>query len=657
MYIANNFLTYCAHHSLNYISVSRISGPELTELETVPVIFTRLQYAKVLYQNFHVPKKFHGASRIVGGTECRKLTKSFDIGCRLTCGFEAIYQRAKSERASNVKTRMRDTNVNFESKVFYSDTCKQEQDLCTIIDSILENRCMDHREEAQTDSNINDGFSETKRSRNLLEAFVKICDKIPGDSDSWMYLSPEELDLEMESRVKKIQNENLKSATDTKNISANTVAVDPIVDERHSKYKMKNKKDSEDKNVEENPSSDHLMKMLEGMKSFLGTKSGPDGIEGIQNSASHIKSGKPNQKKNADTSVKIINENMFEGVSEFNDTPSINKTMKMVENNCDDETPHEFNFDFDKFKEILKKFGENDDGCETRNQPLNLSSDPSSNLLGDYFYERDLEELSSDDDSDYDSDDEVDYDKKSSRIEPVQYERNKQNKRENLKNLDEAVVISKESDNKDVEDNISVAIIGIKNIKIESKPVKDSGIGTRPKFDGRAEYDSTVASFTPSSTIKVSLAGSDVNSSKTLDCAKVNTNFSNLNLQGIHDNVHTTTTSSSNPNTNPKDSKYNNDNNIIRKDNDDDDNDDTDSFYDESETDSDDEIEIRPTARTNHGRATSSSRNNADNLRSLEEEEDGRIDEDYDEINEGKYFEEYEVRNTNIINHFFKFVC
>ena len=629
------------------------------------MIFTRLQYAKVVYQNFHVPKKFHSASRIVGGTECRKLTQSFDIGCRLTCGFEAIYQRAKSERASNVKTRMRDTNNNIESKVFYSDTHKQEQDLCTIIDSILENNYMDHREEAQTDNNINDdnnSFSETKRSRNLLKAFVEICDKSPGDSDSWMYFSPEELDLEMESRVKKIQKENLKSAIDTSSTSANTIAVDSIVDERHSKNNMKSKKDSKNKNAEENPSSDHLMKMLEGMKSFLRTKSGPDGIDDIQNSAIHIKSGKPNQTKNADSSMKTINENKFEGASEFNgapiSTPSINKTMKMVGttgNNCDDETPHEFNFDFDKFKEILKKFGENDDGCETRNQPANLSSDLSGNPLGDYFYERDLGELSSDDDSDYDSDDEVDYDKKSSKIELVQKERNKQNKRENLNNLDEAVVISKEGANEDVENNISVTIIGMKNIKIDSKPVKESRIGARPEFDDRAKYDSIVGSFTPSSTIKVSLAGSDVNSSKTSDCAEVNTNFNNLKLQGIHDKIHTTTNSSSYPNTNPKDSKNDNDNNIIRRNNDDDDDDDddddydgTDSFYDESETDSDDEIEIRPTARTNYGSANSNSQNNTDNLTSLEEE-DGRIDEDDDGINEGKYFEEYEVRNTNTI--------
>lgn len=635
--------------------------------------FTRLQYAKVVYQNFHVPKKFHGASRIIGGTECRKLAKSFDIGCRLTCGFEAIYQRAKSERASNVKTRMGDTNSNIASKVFYSDTHKQEQDICTIIDSILEDTYVDHREKAKTDNDINDNnesFSETKRSRNLLEAFVKICDKTPGDSDSWMYLSPEELDLEMESRVKKIQKENMKSPTDTSNISASTSALDSIIDDKYSKNNMKNEKDSKNKNMEENPSSDHLMEMLLGMKSFLGTKSGPDGIEDIQKSTSHIKSDNSNQTKNADTSIKTIYKNENEGVSVVTDTlistSGIDKKTKLIgttENTCDDDTPLEFDFDFDKFKDILKNFGENNDESETSNQPSNPLLDPSSNPLGDYFYERDLEELSSDDDSDYDSDDEVDYDKKSSRIEPVQYERNKQN-------LDDAVIISKENDNKVVENNISLAIIGMKNIKIDTKPSKDPRIGMRPKCDDRAKYDSTVESLRPSSTIKVSVAGSDVNASSTGDCAGVNTNFNNLNPQGIHDNIQTTMHFSLNSNTNSidkrnnmhdkiaKDSKNNNDNSIARKDNDDDNDDDdgTDSFYDESETDSDDEIEMRPTARTNHGSATTSSQNNPDNLIS-HEEEGGRIDEDDDEINEGKYFEEYEVRDTNTINHFDISVC
>ena len=426
--------------------------------------------------------------------------------------------------------------------------------------------------------------------------------------------------------------------------------------------------------MEENPSSDHLMKMLEGMKSFLGTKSGPDGIEDIQKSTSHIKSGNSNQTKNADTSIKTIYINEIERLSEVTDTsisaPSIDKKTKLIgttENDCDDDAPLEFNFDFDKFKYILKNFGENNDESETRNQPSNLLSDPSSDPLGDYFYEKDLEELSSDDDSDYDSDDEVDYDKKSSRIEPVQYERNRQNKKENLKNLDDADVISKENDNKDVENNISLAIIGMKNIKIDMKPSKDPRIGMRPKLHDSAKYDSTVEPLRPSSTIKVSLAGSDVNASRTGDCAGVDTNFNNSNLQGIHDKIQTTIHSSLNPNTNPtdkgndlhdkiaKDGKNNNDYSIIRKDNDDDNDDDddgTDSFYDESETDSDDEIEMRPTARTSHGSATTSSQNNPDNLIS-HEEEDGRIDEDDDEINEGKYFEEYEVRDTNTINHFY----
>ena len=102
--------------------------------------FTRLQYAKLAYQNFHIPKKFHGASRIIGGTENRKLTQSFDMGCRLMCGFEAMYQGEKSETSSNSNQNEVNLKNKIQSKIYYSSKHKKDCNLCTIIDSIVENK-------------------------------------------------------------------------------------------------------------------------------------------------------------------------------------------------------------------------------------------------------------------------------------------------------------------------------------------------------------------------------------------------------------------------------------------------------------------------------------------------------------------------------------
>jgi SGT1 protein len=342
------------------------------------VRFTRLQYAKLAYQNFHIPKKFHGASRIIGGTECRKMTQSFDMGCRLMCGFEAMYQREKSEIASNAKSRVKNQKeINLkhkiESKVYYSSKHKKECNLCTVIDSILENRNADGTDTTKDKKNINDGNEssvEMKKSRDLLEAFKRICKETPEDSDSWMYLTPEELDLEMESRVKKIQKENVNSASVTDKASIITIPLTSKIREGSVKNGANDKKKNEDKNIEENPSSDQLMKMLEGMKAFLGTKSGPEGIEDALKSVTKSKTVKSSMAKKTEISgssnLKSMKENENGNilrvkesvVSDPNNNNTAGNNCINTKDNDDDDEPLEF--DLDKLQDILRNFGEND---------------------------------------------------------------------------------------------------------------------------------------------------------------------------------------------------------------------------------------------------------------------------------------------------------
>jgi hypothetical protein len=81
----------------NFIAALQRFGPGLTDLVTISISLTRLQYAKMMYQTFHTPKKFHAAMQKVSQVESTKLNKSFELGCRLTCGLESAYQRSKKE--------------------------------------------------------------------------------------------------------------------------------------------------------------------------------------------------------------------------------------------------------------------------------------------------------------------------------------------------------------------------------------------------------------------------------------------------------------------------------------------------------------------------------------------------------------------------------
>jgi SGT1 protein len=599
-------------------------------LETVPVRFTRLQYAKLAYLNFHIPKKFHGASRIIGGTESRKMTQSFDMGCRLMCGFEAMYQREKSETASNTKSRMKNQNEvnlknNIESTVYYSSKHKKEYNLCTVIDSILENTNTDHLGATKGKKNINDSNEssvEMKKSRDLLEAFKRICNETPEDSDSWMYLSPEELDLEMETRVKKIQKENINSASATDKASNITIPPATSIEKGHEKNSANDKKKNENKNSEENPSSDQLMKMLEGMKAFLGTKSGPEGIEDAIKSVTKSKTVKSNIAKNTenfvDTNAKNLSENgnvvrvkECEVIAPNNNNNTENNRIN-TDNNDDDDEPLEF--DFDKLQDILQNFGENEksnthqnvnenESSKIKNHPPNLSSDPSKNPLGDYFYEKDLEEFSSDDDSDYDSDDEVDHSIVSSRVEEKQFNEHNKGSEENLKIQEQVEIISQEAKNNYLGDDFQLSIIGMKNIKIDIKTLSESNSHSSFNFNSNAKLNS-------------SSRGNEV-----------------------HDGIR------------GEKSNYNNDDNDANDD-------DTDSFYDDSDTDSDDEIDSRQISdrkcRSSAASHTDNSGGKMNKINDRDQGSDGGVEEEGkgegegkgEEGFEGRYFEEYEVRST-----------
>ena len=117
------------------------SGSDLNDLVTISIKLTRLQYAKMMYQTFHIPKKFYNSMRIVSGADSILLNKSFDIGCRLMCGLESAYQREKNEVALNIKMKTDSkllNKLNGKYKEFYSTNNDENKSIISSIDCLIE---------------------------------------------------------------------------------------------------------------------------------------------------------------------------------------------------------------------------------------------------------------------------------------------------------------------------------------------------------------------------------------------------------------------------------------------------------------------------------------------------------------------------------------
>jgi hypothetical protein len=193
------------------VSAMKKFGSHLSDFITVPIKITRTHYAKMMFQKFHPPKKFHAAMSVFSGSVSSQ--KAFDVGCRLTCGLEIAYQLSASEYTPpggtcNLegyftviqKQYMDDLNLlgiveevagkmhsvpDFVRSSIFGNSCSVDDECfscipiskpsCAIIDCILQS-----------------------------ELFINPDFLFPSDScesDDWLYFPPEEFDAEMMRRA------------------------------------------------------------------------------------------------------------------------------------------------------------------------------------------------------------------------------------------------------------------------------------------------------------------------------------------------------------------------------------------------------------------------------------------------------------------------
>jgi hypothetical protein len=144
-------------------------------------------------------------------------------------------------------------------------------DIC-LLSSLYSNKdtifsIVDNYFSLQTNVSTRENIEESEEAINYFKDYESCMKNSPEDSDAWMYMSPEELDKEMEARVTNIDNKDSSSKENKKqdeNLST----------KKTSKLTDGGEGNKDDSNEDMKAEADQLQNMLSGMKSFMGGKSG-----------------------------------------------------------------------------------------------------------------------------------------------------------------------------------------------------------------------------------------------------------------------------------------------------------------------------------------------------------------------------------------------
>lgn len=212
------------------------------------VTFTRMLYAQLQQQQFVPPKPFR---KFQPPPSDLKLSKAFDLGVKLTCGFEMVYQQHKqrAQRNNNDVSDYRDVYFSIESILNDNETMKKR-------------------------------ISELSNTGNLKDA-------LENDDENWLNVSAQDLDdvlkqkfgidakevkmneiqrdMDEEGYLEELQNgKNGKNETNIKQAQANANS--------HNNNNNGKKKSDQDGQI------DQLQSLLSNLKGFLNQKSVPSSV-------------------------------------------------------------------------------------------------------------------------------------------------------------------------------------------------------------------------------------------------------------------------------------------------------------------------------------------------------------------------------------------
>jgi hypothetical protein len=311
----------------NSISVTNTEA-KLAQLTTstiwvaVPVRFTRALYAQLTFKdNFNPPRKYHSVMRRMAAAQSRKVTHAFELGCRLTCGIDcALYAcRGDKPARSGASDAVWQEVLTAAKKYSYlSSSTSTEEDTARVTElrrlfdahqlmsaaNLEAHRAGDsayadgfaaflHRElsAAQSGALVNTvqeaadteytvSASEEQQDTALFRA---VHDGLPHcDGDDWLYLSPEELDRELQQRLDRFKAGSQDEGARTVNGDALTAgsqsstgvnSVDTV--NGLSAPDTASASDTAEGGTED---AAQLQRMLDGLKSFMAGSSDLDGV-------------------------------------------------------------------------------------------------------------------------------------------------------------------------------------------------------------------------------------------------------------------------------------------------------------------------------------------------------------------------------------------
>ena len=218
--------SFCKEHKgkreMQTISAMKKFGTDLADLVCVPVKMARVHFAKLSFQSFHPPRKFHAAMLQSVDTSAAS-RKRFDMGARITCGFEIAYQSTREKDTHFSDTAFERTLSKYLEglkNIGYFDESMEctgtKSSISQAASRCLRERLISSNYELDLDSTLRNALNsvtvplafhlqidylEATQGFNDLEVTPMVLDAT--DSEDWLYMTPEELDAEMLRRVGK----------------------------------------------------------------------------------------------------------------------------------------------------------------------------------------------------------------------------------------------------------------------------------------------------------------------------------------------------------------------------------------------------------------------------------------------------------------------
>jgi hypothetical protein len=310
----------------------------------VPVRFTRALYAQLTFKdNFNPPRKYHSVMRRMAAAQSRKVTHAFELGCRLACGIDCALYACRSDKVARgsvsdavwqeVLTVARKDDYLSSGASTLENTARmaelrrlfEERQLMSAA-NLETHRAGDsaypegfaaflHRElsAAQSGALVNTvkEAADTEHTATASEEqhdaalFRAVHEGLPRcDGDDWLYLSPEELDRELQQRL-----DRFKGGTQSENASASAVNHSSTASTAGSQSStgvnsvdtvngLSGPDTASASDTAKGGSQDaaQLQRMLDGLKSFMAGTSDLDGVTptGSKSAAKSMPSAKQN---------------------------------------------------------------------------------------------------------------------------------------------------------------------------------------------------------------------------------------------------------------------------------------------------------------------------------------------------------------------------